>query len=236
VFDWWRRQAGERGIEYIANEVVAMDKNAAGTKIETVTLGTGERINCGQLVNASGPRAARTAAMAGIDIPIEPRKRFSYIFQAAEPLMRDLPLTIDPSGVHFRQDGPSTYLAGGHSDYDPAVDYDDFNMDLDLWQEHIWPVIANRIPQFETIKVIREWAGHYAYNVFDHNAVLGPHDEVENFIFLNGFSGHGLQQSPAMGRAIAEYLTYGEYRSLDMTPFSYDRIRRNEKFAEKAII
>jgi glycine/D-amino acid oxidase-like deaminating enzyme len=97
-------------------------------------------------------------------------------------------------------------------------------------------VIANRIPQFETIKVIREWAGHYAYNVFDHNAVLGPHDEVENFIFLNGFSGHGLQQSPAMGRAIAEYLTYGEYRSLDMTPFSYDRIRRNEKFAEKAII
>ena len=236
VFEWWRRQARERGVEYIANEVVAMTKNANGTRIESVTLGTGETISCGQVVNASGPRASRTAAMAGIDLPVEPRKRFTYIFSAEQPLDRDLPLTIDPSGVHFRQDGPQTYLAGGHADYDPAVDYDDFDMDLGLWQDHIWPVIATRIPQFEAIKVIREWAGHYAYNVFDHNAILGPHQQVENFVFLNGFSGHGLQQSPAMGRATAEFLTYGEYRTLDMSPFSYERIVRNEPFVEKAVI
>jgi len=151
-------------------------------------------------------------------------------------LDRELPLTIDPSGVHFRQDGKTTYMAGGHADIDPAVDYDDYTMDHSLWEHHIWPVLATRIPQFEAIKVQNEWAGHYAYNTFDHNAILGPHTQVENFVFLNGFSGHGLQQSPAMGRGTAEYLTYGEYRSLDLSPFNFARIEKNEPFVEKAII
>jgi len=236
VFDWWRRTARERGVEYVANEVVAMTKNAAGTRVQSVTLASGEVVSCGHVVNASGPRAIETCRMAGLDIPVEPRKRFTWIFSAEQPLDRRLPLTIDPSGVHMRQDGKTTYLAGGHADYDPAVAYDDFTMDHALWQDHIWPVIATRIPQFEAIKVINEWAGHYSYNTFDHNAVMGPHPEVENFIFLNGFSGHGLQQSPAMGRGTAEYLTYGEYRSLDMTPFSYARIPANQRFEERAVI
>ena len=236
VFDWLRRSARERGVEYVDNEVVRMTLNASGSLVESVTLKTGDVITCGQVVNASGPRAVRTSRMAGIEIPVEPRKRFTWIFSAENPLDQELPLTIDPSGVHFRQDGPKTYLAGGHSEFDPAVDYDDFAMDHDLWQDHIWPVIATRIPQFEAIKVVTEWAGHYAYNTFDHNAILGPHDEVENFVFLNGFSGHGLQQAPAMGRGTAEYLTYGEYRTLDLTPFGFGRIARNEPFEEKAII
>ena len=69
-----------------------------------------------------------------------------------------------------------------------------------------------------------------------HNAITGPHPEVENFILLNGFSGHGLQQSPAMGRGTAEWLTHGEYRSLDLSPFSYERIVRNAPIVEKAVI
>jgi glycine/D-amino acid oxidase-like deaminating enzyme len=236
VFDWWRRSARERGVEYIANEVVAMTLNAAGTRVDSVTLNSGEVVACGQLVNASGPRATRTSRMAGIDLPVEPRKRFTWIFSAEQPLETELPLTIDPSGVHMRQDGPTTYLAGGHGDPDPAVEYDDFHMDHGLWESHIWPMIATRIPQFEAIRVVTEWAGHYAYNTFDHNAILGPHSRVENFIFLNGFSGHGLQQSPAMGRGTAEWLTYGEYRTLDLTPFGFDRIERGDPFIEKAVI
>lgn len=236
VFEWWRRSAISRGVEYVANEVVAMESNATGTRVETVTLASGDVISCGQVVNASGPRAARTAAMAGITLPVEPRKRFTYIFTAERPLDRELPLTIDPSGVHVRQDGPATYLAGGHSQIDPAVDYDDFTMDPDLWQDHIWPHIATRIPQFEAIRVINEWAGHYAYNIFDHNAILGPHTTLANFFFLNGFSGHGLQQSPAMGRGTAELLTYGAYRTLDLTPFNFERIANGIPFVEKAVI
>ena len=185
VFDWWRRSAQDRGVEYVSNEVVGITKNAAGTLVQSITLASGEVIACGQVVNASGPRAARTARMADLDVPVEPRKRFTWIFSAETPLDQDLPLTIDPSGVHFRQDGPKTYLAGCPADPDPAVDYDDFNMDHDRWENHVWPIIATRIPQFEAIKVITEWAGHYAFNTFDQNAIMGPHTEVSNFIFLN---------------------------------------------------
>ena len=236
VFDWWRKKARAADVHYIQNEVVAMTKDKTGEKILSVTLKSGETIACGTVVNASGPRAIETAKMAGITVPIEPRKRFTYVFSAEQPLDRDLPLTIDPSGVHVRQDGTSLYLAGGHSDYDPAVAYDDFEMDHDLWIDHIWPVLATRIPQFEAIKIEREWAGHYAYNAFDHNAVLGPHTEIKNFIFLNGFSGHGLQQSPAMGRGTAEFITYGTYQTLDLSPFHYERIPNNTPIIEKAVI
>ncbi len=234
VFDWLRRSARERGVEYIAGEVVAMTREA--DRITGVKLGSGETVSCGTVVNTSGPRAARTAAMAGIDVPVEPRKRFSWIFTAETPLDRDLPLTIDPSGVHFRQDGPTTYLAGCPADPDPAVDYDDFMMDHDRWQDHVWPTIAARIPQFQAIRVVNEWAGHYAFNTLDQNAILGPHHEIGNFIFQNGFSGHGLQQSPAMGRGVSELITYGEYRSLDLSPFSWDRIVENRPIVETAVI
>ncbi|NND18200.1 MAG: FAD-binding oxidoreductase [Silicimonas sp.] len=236
VFDWWKRQARERGVEYIQNEVVSMTKNANGSAIESVTLKSGEVVACGQIVNASGPRAARTAAMAGIDLPVEPRKRFTWVFSAERPILGDLPLTIDPSGVHVRENGGGTYLCGGHADIDPAPEYEDFAMDLALWEDKIWPAIAARIPQFEAIKVQTEWAGHYAMNVFDHNAITGAHPELGNFFFLNGFSGHGLQQSPAMGRGTAEMLVHGEYRTLDLTPFHFDRIAAGRPIIERAVI
>ncbi|WP_299427139.1 FAD-binding oxidoreductase [uncultured Shimia sp.] len=234
VFDWFRRSARERGVEYVQGEVVAMARD--GGKVTSVTLASGDVVSCGQVVNASGPRAARTSEMAGIHMPVEPRKRFTWIFSAETPLDMELPLTIDPSGVHFRQDGPETYLAGCAPDPDPAVGFDDFHMDHNRWQDHVWPIIATRIPQFEAIKVGAEWAGHYAYNTLDQNAILGAHPEITNFIFQNGFSGHGLQQSPAMGRAVAELLTYGEFRTLDMAPFTFERVLNNDPIVEKAVI
>lgn len=236
VFDWWRRSARERGVEYIQNEVVAITKNPAGTRVESVTLKSGDVIACGTLLNASGPRAIETAKMAGLTIPVEPRKRFSWVFSAEQPLDRDLPLTIDPSGVHVRENGGGTYQCGAHSEIDPAVAYDDFQIDHAMWQDHVWPILATRIPQFEAIKVQSEWAGHYAYNTFDQNAIMGPHTEVENFYFLNGFSGHGLQQSPAMGRGTAELMVHGAYKTLDLSPFNFDRIAANRPIIEKAII
>jgi len=236
LFDWFRRSARARGIEYVANEVVAISRNAIGTRVESVTLASGEIIACGAVVNASGTRGAKTASMAGIEIPVEPRKRYSWVFSAERPLDRDLPLTIDPTGVHVRQDGRTTYLAGGHAEHDPAAAFDDFEMDQALWQDHIWPTIAARIPAFEAIKVLREWAGHYDMNTLDQNAIVGPHTQTKNFLFLNGFSGHGLQQSPAMGRGTAEWLVHGEFRSLDLTPLGFARIAQGRPYVERAII
>ena len=234
LFDWFRRAARERGVEYVQGEVAALTR--AGDKITGVTLKDGSQISCGQLVNATGPRAARTAAMAGIQLPVEPRKRFTWVFEAREKLGRDLPLTIDPSGVHVRQDGPDTFLAGCKPDPDPAVAFDDFTMDHSIWEETVWPALATRIPAFEAIRVITEWAGHYAYNTLDQNAVLGPHPEIANFHFINGFSGHGLQQSPAMGRGLSELLVHGGDRTMDLSAFSYDRVLRNEAIVERAVI
>ena len=235
LFDWWKRSARERGVEYIQNEVVSMSLDSAGTQVHSVTLASGDKISCGRVVNATGPRAARTAAMVGITIPVEPRKRYTFIFEAEQPLDRDLPLTIDPSGVHMRTDG-QYYLAGCPPDDDPAVDFDDFVQDHSIWENKVWPIIAARIPQFEAIRLKNSWAGHYAYNTLDQNAVIGPHTRVGNFYFINGFSGHGFQQSPAMGRGMAELIAYGEFRTLDLSPFSYLRIERGEPLLEKAVI
>jgi len=236
LFEWFRRQAREAGVEFLADEVTGMTLSPRGDRVQSVRLRAGRVLGCGWVVNASGPRGARTAAMAGIALPVEPRKRLTWVIQAAAPLDRPLPLTIDPSGVHVREVGGGSYMAGGHADPDPAVDPDDFAMPPELWEEKIWPAIAARIPAFERVKVISEWAGQYDYNTLDRNAVTGPHPVVASFLFLNGFSGHGLQQAPAMGRGVAEWIRHGGYRSLDLSAFHYDRVAAGRAIVEGAII
>ena len=236
VFDWFRRKAREAGVDYVADEVTGLDLSPAGDRVTGVRLNSGRTVGCGTVVNASGTRGAKVAAMAGIALPIQARKRFNWVIQAETPLDRPLPLTIDPSGVFVREVGGGTYMAGGHADVDPEVAFDDFAMDHGLWMDKIWPAIATRIPAFEAVKVISEWAGQYDYNTLDQNAVTGPHPKVTNFLFLNGFSGHGLQQSPAMGRATAEWIVHGGYRSLDLSEFHYDRVAQGRAIVEGAII
>ncbi|TFL19371.1 NAD(P)/FAD-dependent oxidoreductase [Jannaschia formosa] len=234
VFDAWRRGARARGVTFLEDEVTGLEM--ARTRVEGLRLASGRRVACGAIVNAAGTRGAAICAMAGIALPVEPRRRFTWVFRAERPLDRDLPLTIDPSGFHVRENGGGTYMAGGHAEIDPAVDPDDFAMDHGFWQDHAWPVIATRIPAFESVKVISEWVGHYDYNSFDQNAIIGPHPEVTNFHLMNGFSGHGLQQSPAMGRAMAELLVHGSYRSLDLSPFGYERLVTDTPILERAVI
>ena len=234
MFDWLRRGARQNGVEYVTSEVVSIERE--GGRISGVALKSGEKIAAGTVVNASGPRAAVTAGMAGFELPVEPRRRYTFVFAAETPLDQDLPLTIDPAGVHMRSDGVN-YLCGcPPDDGDPAVAFDDFEMDHDIFERKIWPVLANRVPAFERIKLLNGWVGHYAYNTLDQNAVIGAHPEVGNFIFVNGFSGHGLQQSPAMGRGVSELITYGGFRELDLSSLGYERIQKNEPLLEKAII
>ena len=233
IFDWFRRQSRALGAEWRTGEVTGITRD--GGQVTGVTLADGSSIACGTLVNASGPRAALTARLAGLDLPVEPRRRFTFVFDAAEPLPKDLPLTIDPSGVHMRSDG-RYYLCGCPPDLDPAADFTDFTMDHEIWEEKVWPAIATRVPAFERVKVINHWVGHYAFNTLDQNAIVGPHPDLSNFLFCNGFSGHGLQQSPAMGRGIAELVTHGGYRSLDLSPLGVERIIENRPLLERAVI
>ena len=233
IFDWLHKKSRASGVEFIHNQVTGITRVA--DRITAVALATGQRVGADIIVNASGPRANATARMAELDVPIEPRRRFTFVFDAAEQLPGPLPLTIDPAGVHMRSDG-RYFVAGCAPDDDRAAGYDNFTMDHEIWQDRIWPIIANRVPAFERVKVINSWVGHYAYNTLDQNAVIGPHPEVQNFIFANGFSGHGLQQSPAVGRGVSELIIYGGYRNLDLSPLGYERITANRPLVERAII
>jgi glycine/D-amino acid oxidase-like deaminating enzyme len=233
MFDGMRRAARRAGVEYLADEVVAI--NRQGGRIDSVALKSGGVIGCGAVVNAAGARGTQVAAMAGLDIPVEPRKRYIFVFDAQNPLDRPLPLTIDPSGVHMQSDG-AHYMAGGAPPDDWAVEVDDFEVDHGLWEGHFWPAIATRVPAFEAVKVTNSWVGHYDYNLLDQNAIVGGHPEVANFYLMNGFSGHGLQQAPAMGRGVAELITHGGYRTLDMSELGVERVLSGMALRETAII
>jgi glycine/D-amino acid oxidase-like deaminating enzyme len=142
---------------------------------------------------------------------------------------------IDPSGVFCRPEG-RYFLSGAAPVDDPAVDWDDFEPRYDEFENAVWPMLAERSANFEAIKVVNQWAGHYDFNALDHNLIVGRHPEVTNFLFANGFSGHGLQQGPAAGRGVSELITYGGYRTLDLTEVGYERIVENRPFLEKAVI
>ncbi|MGF1551399.1 MAG: NAD(P)/FAD-dependent oxidoreductase [Paracoccaceae bacterium] len=234
VFDGFRRSARARGVAFVAAEVTGLDLGAG--RVEGLRLARGARVGCGALVCAAGTRSAALARMAGIALPVEPRKRYSWIVSAARPVEGPMPLVIDPSGIHFRHESGDAYLVGSRGPDDGAVDADDFAMDPDLWLARVWPVLAARVPQFDAVKVVAEWAGHYDMNTLDQNAVLGPHDRVANFHFQCGFSGHGLQHAPAVGRGTAERLIHGEYRTLDLSPLGWGRIARGEPLRERAVI
>jgi len=227
-----KRKARQLGVTYHQGEVSTTNRH--NTQAESVSLVDGSRVTCAAVVNAAGPNARAVASMANITLPVESRKRFVYLFHCRETIPNS-PLVVDPCGLYFRPEGQH-FICGISPEEGSDPECFDFEVDYDPFDDFIWPKLAERVPAFEAIKLVNAWAGHYAYNTFDQNAILGPHPEVANFYFMNGFSGHGLQQAPAVGRGIAELITYGEYRSLDLSCFSYGRIKTNQPVIELNVI
>ena len=83
---------------------------------------------------------------------------------------------------------------------------------------------------------MNSWAGYYEYNTLDQNAIVGAHPEVSNYFMINGFSGHGIQQSPAAGRAISELILDGAFQTIDLSEFGYERILENRPLRERNVI
>jgi FAD-dependent oxidoreductase domain-containing protein 1 len=229
-----RKALRGKAIDLVQGEVSAVSRD--GARITGVELGDGRKLGAGMVINAAGPNAGVVSAMAGLALPVEPRKRTVFVFEAMEKYA-DMPLLVDPSGIYVRPEG-SVYLTGGAEpeEGDGPADPNDFEPSWDLFEEVLWPTLATRIPAFEAIKMTRAWAGHYDYNTLDQNAVIGPHPEVTNFLFANGFSGHGLQQAPAVGKAIAELVVHGGYGTVNCTPFGYARIAEGRPFRELNVI
>ena len=231
----FRRAALDRGVTWHDGNIVGIDARTG--KVTAVRLADGTRVTCGALVNAAGADAGALAGLAGIALPVERRKRYVYVIDCRDtpPGLRSAPLTIDPSGVYVRPEG-AQFICGlspaAHEE--PAVGGDD--IDHAWFDERIWPVLAARVPALEAIKLVNAWSGDYDYNALDQNAVIGAHPQITNFYFCNGFSGHGLQQAPGAGNAIAELIVHGRFQTIDLARFGYERIAENRPLKEINVI
>jgi FAD-dependent oxidoreductase domain-containing protein 1 len=231
----FRKAAQQRGVTILYDDVNVVE---AGARVEAVRLASGGRIACGALINAAGPWAGKLATLAGLQLPVEPRKRYVYVIDSREgsDALHRAPLTVDPSGVWFRPEG-RLFLCGlsPEENGEPLPENLD-DIDHGFFDSEVWPKLAARVPAFEGIKVVNAWAGFYDFNTFDHNAIIGPHPELANFYFANGFSGHGAQQGAAAGRAIGELILHGAFQTLDLTRFGYARIAAHRPLRERNVI
>jgi FAD-dependent oxidoreductase domain-containing protein 1 len=229
-----RVRARDLGAELVTGDVVGMELMAG--RVVSVALADGGAIPCGTVVNAAGPWARQVAAMAGVDVPVEARRRSVFVFDvASETPPGDRPLVIDTSGAWFRPEGGS-FIAGIAPS--PDEDLPDLPLEVarDEFETRLWPALAARVPAFDAIRLRNAWAGYYEVNTFDHNAIIGRHPEIENLLFANGFSGHGIQQAPAAGRAIAELIVHGRYLTLDLSIFGFERIAAGRPVIEHNVI
>jgi glycine/D-amino acid oxidase-like deaminating enzyme len=174
----FRKSAISRGVDYLADEVTGIDVGGSG--IEGVRLASGARITTGTVVCAAGWHSAKVARLAGLDIPVRPRKRYVFVVDCPTPLP-GAGLMIDPSGLYFRPEG-ATFLTGIAPPEDQDPDAEDFDIDHDQFESEIWPRLATRVPAMETLKVRNAWCCHYDVNTLDHNALLGPHPELRSFL------------------------------------------------------
>lgn len=227
-----RNAARAAGARFVRDEVVGLQ--TAGGRVTGVTLAAGGQMPCGALVNCTGTRAARLMAMAGLSLPVEPRKRTVFVIDAPNARHPDAPLLVD-RGFYLRPER-GHWITATVPATDAACDPDDFEPDLHLFEDVIWEQLYARCPGFDAVKVVRHWVGHYDFNTLDQNAILGPHPAVPNLYLCNGFSGHGLQQAPAVGRGLAEHILNGGWQTIDLSELSFDRIARGQPLQEKAVV
>jgi FAD-dependent oxidoreductase domain-containing protein 1 len=230
----FRRKARSLGVIYRQARVA--DVTHHGGRITATTLHDGTEIGCGAFINTAGASGARElAARMGFAIPVYAKKRCVFAFSCQTDLP-SFPLVIDTSGVWVRPEGRD-YIAGfSPDDLDETDHGGDFEVDWPMFEEVIWPALAARVPAFESIRPGRAWAGHYDMCLLDHNALVGKVPGLENGYLAAGFSGHGLQQSPSVGRGLAELVIHAGYRSLDLAALGCERLVDNRPLLERNVI
>jgi len=219
------------GAEFIKDEVVEI--MTVGRRVTGVKLASGESLTSRFVINCAGAWAAKVAQTAGVKLPVEPIKRQVFALDPAVKPEGPLPLTVLPSGLYFRTETGGLILLGKSMDEDP-VGFD-FTWDDKRFMEILWPELAEFVPAFDTLKLLRGWAGLYAVNTLDGNAILGEWPEIKGMFLANGFSGHGLQQGPAVGRYLSQ-LILGRTPTLDLSIFGPERILENKPLSEGGIV
>ena len=228
----FRRKAVALGAEYRQAQVVQLQRT--GRTITSVTLSDGSSVRCGMVINAAGTGAPQLARSAGIDLPVQSRKRCVFFFTTPAQIA-DCPLVIDPGGAYFRPEGRG-FVCGISPPEEQDPECFDFEVQHALFDTVLWPTLAARVPAFEAARVHNAWTGHYDVNTLDHNVILGAHPDIDNLLFANGFSGHGLQQAAAVGRALSELVGFGAYRSLDLSALGWSRVLERRPLREVNVV
>jgi glycine/D-amino acid oxidase-like deaminating enzyme len=223
-------KARNQGVRLVRGEVTGCE--VVRRRVGAVVLADGSRISCGHLVNAAGPWARSVARFAGVDLPVFARRRTVFVV-GCKTLLRPFPLLIDTSGFWIRPEGTS-FIAGLAPDNDS--DEVPLEPELDSFESRLWPALARRIPAFEAARLERAWAGYYEMNVFDHNGIVGLHPEIANLGFMNGFSGHGMQQGPVVGRGMAELILRGCFTTVDLSALRFERLVEGRPLLELNVI
>jgi FAD-dependent oxidoreductase domain-containing protein 1 len=231
VLTGFRNKATSMGAAFLADEVTGF--TCSGNTVTAALLRSGQQIEAGQFVNAAGAWAGQICAMLGIDVPIEPLRRFEHFFECQEPI-EPLPYIKDTGRLAFRPEGTG-YSGGVPTPAEPRG-YN-FNVDSSYFEKAVWPVLAHRFPQFERTRCVSTLPGLYDQNDFDGNVIIGPGaGALGNFHLLAGFSGHGLMHAPGCGRAMAELLLTGRYQTVDLTRFGWQRLAAGTPVREQGII
>jgi FAD-dependent oxidoreductase domain-containing protein 1 len=245
-FDAWsllqafRRSAQAAGVTIRPAEVTAIAES--GGRVRGVRCADGQTYAADALLLAAGGWSAAVLRPLGIELPIRASKRDVFVFDAP-PAMSDGPLLIDPSGLWFRpegapgaQGGPQCYLCGGPPRADDPHEAPLDAIDHGLFEEVLWPALAHRVPAFEALRLRRAWAGYYEMNTVDHNALLGPWPGIDGLYLACGFSGHGIQQSPAVGQHLAHRIAQGWWKDPLLQALEPARLLRGERLIEANII
>ncbi|MCU0949800.1 MAG: FAD-binding oxidoreductase [Burkholderiaceae bacterium] len=226
------RKARSLGVRFVAERAAGFER--AGARISAVLTTRGARHAGEAFVLTAGAWSAPLARLLDVDLPVRARKRDVFVFRSPAALP-DCPLVIDPAGFWFRPDG-TRYLCGAPPRGDDADDVPLDRIDHGLFDELLWPALARRVPAFEALRMERAWAGYYEMNTADQNALVGPLPGCDNAFTACGFSGHGMQQAPAVGRALAERIACGRYRSIDLSPLSPARLAARAWLVERNVI
>jgi glycine/D-amino acid oxidase-like deaminating enzyme len=227
----YKAKARSQGAEYMTGDVEKIQLQSG--RVSGVRLASGKTLPARFIVNCAGAWAAQVAETAGIILPIVPIKRQVFTLDTAVKPESPLPLTVLPSGLYFRTETGGVILLGKSMAEDP-VGFQ-FSWDDKRFMEVLWPELAEFVPAFDRLKLVRGWAGLYAVNTLDGNAILGEWPEVRGLFLANGFSGHGLQQGPAVGRYLSE-LILNLPASLDLSIFGPSRILENKPLSEGGLV
>jgi glycine/D-amino acid oxidase-like deaminating enzyme len=227
----YRRKARAMGVKFINDKVISLDKSYG--QITGAHLESGQKLSSRCVVNCAGAWASQVAASAGINIPVIPVKRQVFVLETEVKPDTPLPLTVLPSGLYFRSEIGGKIILGKSLKSDQVGI--NFSWDRQRFIDLLWPELAEFIPSFDSLKLVRGWAGLYAVNTFDGNAILGEWPELKGLYLANGFSGHGMQQAPAVGRYISELIT-GKTPELDLSTFSPERLLEDRPLAETGLV